>query len=136
MFKIQQLNQPPSDAEPQGRASVIDAEVVREEGITLKLAAAPPSEPAPDPGLFSLPPELDPKQIMAQQRARLDQMMATLEGRDEPVATTTATTAAPEPETPEQFLERAMALLDGHLQAMEGTLERIAGRRWTKGEKA
>jgi len=134
MLKIQQLNPPPREERPTAHTSVIDAEVVAEEGVTLQLRAGPPEEAAP--ALFSLPAELDPKSQVALQRMRLDQMVASLEGREIPGAESGASGPDPTtpPDTPEAFLGRAMALLDGHLEAMEGTLDRIVGRRWTRNE--
>ena len=132
MFKIQQLNHAPDEPQSEPRAPVIDAEVVTEEGSPLQLRVASPEESPPT--LFALPPELDPQVLLASQRSRLDQMMASLEGRDSGASESGPPPPSPELETPEAFLHRAMALLDGHLEAMEGTLERIVGRRWTRNE--
>ncbi len=132
MLKIQQLNPPPRDEEPTVSASVIDAEVVAEEGVTLQLRAGPPADGTQ--AMFSLPVELDPRSQVALQRMRLDQMVATLEGRNIPGVESTESRPEQAPETPEMFLQRAMALLDDHLEAMEGTLDRIVGRRWTRKE--
>ena len=120
---------------------VIDAEILASEdrrepprraeaGLVLAVQARvhePEPEPEPEPTLFTLPPELDPARLVADQQRVLEHMLATLEGR----------VPVPEPgepaplESSEEFLARAMAHLDRHMAAMDSALERIVGSRWS-----
>lgn len=117
---------------------VIDAEIIadaevpvsdRRAATGLVLAArATASEPQPEPSLFTLPPELDPQLLIANQHRVLEIMLATLEGRG-PVPSVSAEPA--QLESSEEFLARAMAHLDRHMAAMDATLERLVGAHWT-----
>lgn len=126
---------------PSSRSScdgIIDAEFVERDA-----SSAPPRiDPTPQrlalkmgpraqPSLFDLPPELDPRRLIEAQREALAHMLHVLEHG--PPAPDPNAPPPPPPETPEEFLERSMALLDRHIESLDANLERIVGRQWLGG---
>lgn len=96
--------------------------------LSLPAGAAPTSTAR---SLFELPPELDPRRLLELQRKALADMLHVLEHGPPPPDPD----APPPPplETPEQFLDRSMALLDRHIESLEASLERMVGRQWLPG---
>jgi hypothetical protein len=128
------INPSPSSA----RDEIIDVEyVVRDAGepehlpprepLRLQLPAGP-AAPSKSRQLFELPPELDPRRLLETQRKLLADMIHVLEHGPPPPDPDAP--PPPPPETPEQFLDRSMALLDRHIESLEASLEKIVGRQW------
>ena len=87
----------------------------------------------PAVALFTLPSELDPRRLVHEQRAKLQQMLAALKNGGSGESATSGPgpgpAPAPEPESPEHFLARSMAVLDGRISSLDATMARLTSRK-------